>query len=970
MADANQPTLPLSLADIEGLVKTLYTPGSPKKITETEATLRVIQRSPQGWEVADALLNSNDESVRFFGALTFTVKINADSAQLNEQDSQVVLYKLIHHLVSSPASSTATRKLCSTLAQYFCKPISGWRFCLHSLIASFASQQPVLDDALDGQPAPVVLLPQLSEEQLLILLDFAMNLADETKKMSNSPNRTVHHRMIDNTETQETLLRISFERGINCLSAASTFGESIGERLATASLKCFTGWVFYGQTEFKPCPEKLRHLRSNTHFALACLEYGIDDAMELIADILENYPQFLESNDREMLWSTVKGPWGLGLLENVDNDTIALARIIVAYGQSLLDSKVLYKEPTLPHHQEVMAFLHGLLKYPEPIGIDDEIAPIALDFWSSYVSTISDEVFELTESSPRPAWLEQASTHVFQVMSEFVNKIIYPDAAVSKSWDDESKKTFKVFRVDVRDIIQEAFNVLHDALLDQFIEFTTRSLHEKRWLELEAGLFCLISVSDLSAQPVDARLQTLFQLPLFTIMLTTPEIPSVTRRGVVDTVAAFNDFFLRHAEYLPQVLPFLLNALAQPSLAQSAAKSFASLCSQCRKSLTNELPSFFEMYQQFSSYATATEYTRSRVLEGIAAIVQAQDTDERRLAGTRQLFEYIAQDAMKAVNSVKEHGDAESGLEHALTTLKCLLSIGRAMQATDEEAIDLDSERPPSEFWTRGPGKEIQNQIINFVSYLSQLFPADADICETACNILRVGAKEVVPGPFVLPPSATVNFILKSSIQTPRLPYVLETACCWISSNKNDKSGEYQAECQRLLHHILGLMQMLQHPRNDPEIAVGCIEVIQKFININPIIFMGEAPDVLKAMFDFSIESLRSPEVLPKRAACQLWRDIFELSGSTKSEHQNTGKEIVNHFGASVVSALIYNVCGEVDGTSLPNVTDPLRKCINAEPRSRMWITQALAAQPLLSQANDDPALQEIIRKFVEGSVR
>lgn len=71
--------LPLGLEEIERLVKSIYDPGQAKKITQTEATLRVLQRSPQGWEIADALLKSDDEQVRFFGALTLTVKLNADS---------------------------------------------------------------------------------------------------------------------------------------------------------------------------------------------------------------------------------------------------------------------------------------------------------------------------------------------------------------------------------------------------------------------------------------------------------------------------------------------------------------------------------------------------------------------------------------------------------------------------------------------------------------------------------------------------------------------------------------------------------------------------------------------------------------------------------------------------------------------------------------------------------------------------
>lgn len=76
---AQQDGFPMSFVEIEGLVKSLYDPGHAKKIAQTEATLRVLQRSSQGWEIADALLKSDDEQVRFFGALTLTIKLNADS---------------------------------------------------------------------------------------------------------------------------------------------------------------------------------------------------------------------------------------------------------------------------------------------------------------------------------------------------------------------------------------------------------------------------------------------------------------------------------------------------------------------------------------------------------------------------------------------------------------------------------------------------------------------------------------------------------------------------------------------------------------------------------------------------------------------------------------------------------------------------------------------------------------------------
>lgn len=187
MAAQQAQALPLALPDIERLVKTLYDPGHAKKLPETEATLRVLQRSPQGWEIGDALLNSTDEHVRFFGALTLTIKVNADSSGLSPEESEQLLSKLIHHLVTHSTASASTRKLCSTLAQYFTKPISSWSECVRSLVLSFALQQPILNDALEEHPSTWDIIPQMPDEQLLTLLEFTMNLADETKKLSNSP---------------------------------------------------------------------------------------------------------------------------------------------------------------------------------------------------------------------------------------------------------------------------------------------------------------------------------------------------------------------------------------------------------------------------------------------------------------------------------------------------------------------------------------------------------------------------------------------------------------------------------------------------------------------------------------------------------------------------------------------------------------------------------------------------------------
>lgn len=57
----------------------MYSAGQdPEAISRLDTDLRRLQRAPSGWKLGNDLLDSKDERVRFFGALTLTIKINND----------------------------------------------------------------------------------------------------------------------------------------------------------------------------------------------------------------------------------------------------------------------------------------------------------------------------------------------------------------------------------------------------------------------------------------------------------------------------------------------------------------------------------------------------------------------------------------------------------------------------------------------------------------------------------------------------------------------------------------------------------------------------------------------------------------------------------------------------------------------------------------------------------------------------
>jgi hypothetical protein len=66
---------------MEPLIRALNDPrnqGSPAQIHEIQKQLQTLQRETSAWQTALDFLQNTDAIIRFYGALTLTIKINAD----------------------------------------------------------------------------------------------------------------------------------------------------------------------------------------------------------------------------------------------------------------------------------------------------------------------------------------------------------------------------------------------------------------------------------------------------------------------------------------------------------------------------------------------------------------------------------------------------------------------------------------------------------------------------------------------------------------------------------------------------------------------------------------------------------------------------------------------------------------------------------------------------------------------------
>ena len=108
----------------------MYEPGaSARDLRSTQDALQSIQRSELGWAYANAFLTSPVEIVRYFGALTFTLKFNDNSNIVHEEHVAEVYEKVVDsfvQLVEANDSAKVIRKLCSALVAYYLRPSVTW----------------------------------------------------------------------------------------------------------------------------------------------------------------------------------------------------------------------------------------------------------------------------------------------------------------------------------------------------------------------------------------------------------------------------------------------------------------------------------------------------------------------------------------------------------------------------------------------------------------------------------------------------------------------------------------------------------------------------------------------------------------------------------------------------------------------------------------------------------------------------
>ena len=228
--------------------------------------------------------------------------------------------------------------------------------------------------------------------------------------------------------------------------------------------------------------------------------------------------------------------------------------------------------------------------------------------------------------------------------------------------------------------------------------------------------------------------------------------------------------------------------------------------------MTQELGAFVQQYNALTSRPNVDGLVKERVAGAIAAIIQAIPEQEAKEAPLISLLQAVDTDLQRCLE-LASNGNAEEAEVAGQEVLRCIVAIAKGMQVPADVPLDIDGSKQPQQddnYWIRGPGAAIQQHVRSIIDRLMGVFPRSSEVVDLSCSVFRAGFTELVPGPFVFPPEAVIEFITRFDPRNSRLVPVISTACCFVSAHSTKNEADVINALKGLTGWVITVLQTLQ----------------------------------------------------------------------------------------------------------------------------------------------------------------
>ena len=948
---------------MEQLIRDLNDPTNqafPERIKQIQTQLQQLQRERSAWDIGLAFLQHDDAIIRFYGALTLTIKINVDWDNDDLKGDQSMQEHLRHALVASYVRLTlledaafVLQKLCSTLCTLYQRTAENWNNPIrHVFTCLIHGQYLAQDEALNirdlAGPETDVAPARLSSALRLTstLAEDILSRPSTDSAVARSLSRSCGDAFALFTlclRDQELVAEYQLSN-----AASTTDVSTSGGRLALTQLTLQTlpGWIplIRKQTEQVPKEEAAstsEEALTSIAIALRCLEDEVltDAALQAIITIQESSSALLAKASSDFPESVIRTrpvqQYHSQLLAGDFNPSAALLA-------DFLEAVIAQLDTTSPHYIEtgrynnILQMLLDLLRCPGVPAVEDDVCPGVLDS----IAQILEGHTDWNEPSPAEDFLKD---YARQACQSCLTKLVIPDEELSRAtetWDRDDRTRFHVFVRDVQDFFQSAFGLLGSSLVEAVVIAIAQPSSSTTWGEFDAALTCLMAFGDtMAAEPetYNPYIAAVLSSQNFQSVLNGDTVPDHPRSTSIKFLAGCTTYLQAHPN-LMQILNFLFSSLHLPASAGGASRAIYALCDAQRTSLTQAMPSFLT---SFNTIVDLQAVERQRIFGGVAAIVQALPDESDKIGPLDTMLTCISGDTSQVSGLA---GDQETQVQCTDNTLGTLAAIGRGLRAPEDAPHVMETQpRLESSFWTDGPGSGIQRQVLKIYETTMRQVNLQRDVTtiEVACQFLRSGVPEKHPSPFKFTLSTTIDLVLRMiTLDSANINPVLECASALLAANFRETHDQHLARILEAVHNAL--QQLLQksdssHAARSSDFPAASLDFASRLLPrwATTVLGSAEGLSVFNTFIDTALAVISYPDTLPRRSAATFFSVLVDISKPGKlpiDTAESVLQVILRERSPHIVACLIRLLGGECARSELEALTDPIKRYVQYQP--------------------------------------
>jgi hypothetical protein len=989
---------------MEELIKELNSPvnqSSSERIQELQRQIQSLQREKQGWEKGFDLLRSNDQTLRFYGALTLTIKINADweNDGLSEDENarQVLLEGLLDlyaQLVNASDAPFVLLKLCSTITAYFIKD-NTWQTAVKQLAASLLRGQYVPLEGLADTGFTTELMCSMKFRQLRGVLWFASTLVEDVSRLNNGTSRSalLADRLASNSGDVWLATEICLNICVATLSIESYPHQAPTPRLlgaeavelAKTTLTLLLPWLEHLPTD-SPDQEAdgvsvVDLISKCLASVLTCFSHTVlqDIVIQTLTAVAESCPRTFKrtalgavpsitTSIQAAIWvdEMEQGKFSPEAVQYVEF-LIALIHLEDLSSSTYLDNKV-----TLAN----LLTLKDLMHCEGTAVIEDGICQLVLECLHEVVEQYNDWTEAARGNTDMGAFVTEVSLFAITKAEFPVGEV---DAGTSK-WDADDRARFQDFRNDVTDFLASAYVAVGSSIIEALAMRAMSSHVGANWSAFEASLFCLLEFSDTmfhDMEQFDPIIDAILHSSQWVAVTHHAEDPpSKARQTAIRFLSQQTGYLRRNVESLIPCLDFLFRSLQVSGSAQISSRAIQTLCYSERAVLKEALPQFMGSLPSLTGLEPTV---RHKIYGAIAAVIQALPTELDKIRPLSNLLNSVSFIA-------RQVSPEDINVERAAVSvdlLQALASIGKGLRVPADVVIDLESSKlvdGEAVFWTSGVGHQIQREALSLCTYTLTApgVQLSGEIVEAACDFVKSGYTEVDPSPFKFSAAISVDFLTSQiCIDSPNIDAVMGCASTFLASaDKNMDSSLFVRLMDPLFSSFETFTAQYQSTGSLPisDFPASVIEFLTRLMpKWSSSLFDLIAEGKLAAVFNLALILLAASDTLPRRTSASFFATVFDLTGhNTTLTHQAWTQlsKILDTYTAPILATVLNLIAGECARSEIEAVTEILRKLVSKQTTiTRRLLKEAMAEQAgvLSPRAYKATTLQQRLRFIAQA---